>query len=200
MSLSSLPAVYRRLPFFSSLLLSLLGCSSANLLPSTTTTTESPWQSFSEAKASFDRIIPGKTRVVDLKQLGFDPFTTPNIKQITYLEIIQQFMPNQSISLKDLDAALQGCIQARKACYGYEIRPALEEEQRYGNVALDILNFRRQKRITGWKFTALLVLNEDAVIYKLWSGEPHILMQEDKRNPLGPFQNVGNILSFDLNK
>lgn len=179
-------------------LFALQGCS--NMLPSVKTTTDSPWQDFSQAKAAFDQIVPNKTTTLELKQLGIDPFTTPNVKQITYLEVIQHFMPNNSISVKDLDQYLQACIKARKECYGYELSPDQKEEKRYGNVALDLLNFRRQTEISGWKFVALIILNQDKVVYKLWGGEPKILKHEDRKNPLGPLQNIGGLFAIDVRK
>ncbi|MEY3219268.1 MAG: hypothetical protein RIT27_625 [Pseudomonadota bacterium] len=185
--------------FILSIFLSLQGCGS-HLLPSVKTTTDSPWENFSQAKAAFDQIEIGKTTTTELKQLGIDPFTTPNVKQITYLEVIQHFMPNNSIRVKDLDKYLQECIKVRKECYGYELSPDQREEQRHGNVVLDLLNFRRQTEISGWKFVALIILKEDKVVYKLWGGEPKILKHEDRKNPLGPLQSVGNLLTIDMRK
>jgi hypothetical protein len=179
-------------------LIALQGCS--NMLPSVKTTTDSPWEDFSQAKAAFDQIVPNKTTTLELRQLGIDPFTTPNVKQITYLEVIQHFMPNNSIGVKDLDQYLQECIKARKECYGYELSPDQKEEKRYGNVALDLLNFRRQTEISGWKFVALIILNQDKVVYKLWGGEPNILKHEDRKNPLGPLQNIGGLFAIDIRK
>ncbi|MCP3873232.1 MAG: hypothetical protein GY699_08785, partial [Desulfobacteraceae bacterium] len=75
------------------------GCS-GGLLPSIKQTTKSPWQHFEEAKRSFDLIVPHKTTSEDLKRIGFDPFETPNVKLITYLELLERFMPNQSIRME----------------------------------------------------------------------------------------------------
>ena len=78
------------------------GCSS--LLPSTRKDTKSPWNSYEEAKAAFDQIVPYKTTSEDLKKLGFDPFNTPNIALLTYMDVVQRFMPNPSITLRELDS------------------------------------------------------------------------------------------------
>ncbi len=179
------------------LLLSLMtgGCSA--LLPSVENTTKSPWQSFDEAKTAFDKIIPNQTTRQDLKKLGFDPFETPNVNLITYLDLTVKFIPNQSIRLEDLDPSVQVCLKAREACQGYEVSPKILRGKRYGNVVLDLFNFRRKKLTTGWHFNALIVLQKDLVVYKLWGGEPNISEFEDKKNPLGPFQDmdIGRILS-----
>jgi hypothetical protein len=169
------------------------GCSGA-LLPSVKQTTKSPWQSFEEAKIAFDKIVPSQTTSQDLKRLGFDPFATPNVKLVTYLELTEKFLPNQSIRLEDLDPGVQACLRARETCQGYEVSPKLLNSKRYGNVLLDLFNFRRKQITTGWNFTALIVLKGDLVVHKIWGGEPNVSEFEDKKNPLGPFQDIGKIL------
>ena len=170
------------------------GCS-GGLLPSVKQTVKSPWQSFEDAKKSFDKIMPHQSTVEDLKRLGFDPFETPNVKLVTYLELIQRFMPNQSITFADLDPGIRTCLQAREACQGYEVTPQITNSKRYGNVVLDLLNFRRKTITLGWRFFALIVLKDDLVVHKIWGGSPGISEFEDKKNPLGPFQDIGEVLS-----
>lgn len=176
------------------ILLSLLQAGCSAMLPSIDKITRSPWQSFGEAKKSFDKIIPEKTTTQELKQLGFDPFVTPNVKLITYLEIVQKFVPNESIALEDLPPGVRHCLAAKEDCKGYEVKPQVLFSKRYGNVMLDLLNFRRKTVTTGWKFDALIILEKDLVVYTLWGGEPQVEQFEDKRNPLGPFQEVGEVL------
>lgn len=170
------------------------GCS-GGLLPSVKQTVKSPWQSFEDAKKSYDKIVPHQSTADDLKRLGFDPFETPNVKLVTYLDLIQRFMPNQSITFKDLDPGIQACLRAREACQGYEVMPKITNSKRYGNVFLDLLNFRRKTVTLGWQFFALIILNDNLVVHKIWGGEPGISEFEDKKNPLGPFQNIGEVLS-----
>jgi hypothetical protein len=164
------------------------GCS--NLLPTVEQATVSPWNSYEEAQQSFDKIILGKTTSEELKGLGFDPFTNPNIKLLNYLEVTRIFIPNESIRLADLHSDIRICLKAKIACQGYEISPRALNIERYGNVALDVLNFRRKTRTTGWKFQGLIILNKDLVVYKLKGGQPNILELEDNENPLGPLQNI----------
>jgi len=167
------------------------GCSGKGLLPSVKTTTESPWQTFEEAKSAFDKIVPMESTTEDLKNLGFDPYETPNVNLITYLDILQKFMPNESIKLTDLDEGVQACLRARASCTGYEVSPSKMTKKRYGSVMLDLFNFRKKTLHTGWHFKALIVLNDDLVVYKLSGGEPNIIEFEHKKNPLGPLQNIG---------
>ena len=56
----------------------LIGCSGA--LPRSETVRVSPWNSFEEAKAAYDKIELYQTRKSHLISLGFDPYTTPNTK------------------------------------------------------------------------------------------------------------------------
>lgn len=164
------------------------GCS--NLLPTVEQNTVSPWKSYEEAKQSFDKIVLGKTTSGELKELGFDPFANPNIKLLNYLEITRIFIPKESIRMADLHSDIRICLKAKTACQGYEISPKHLNSQRYGNVVLDVLNFRRKTRTTGWKFQGLIILNGELVVYKLESGEPRILELEDRENPLGPLQEI----------
>lgn len=168
------------------------GCTS--LLPSSKTTTESPWETFDDAKKNFDRIVPYKTKNEDLKALSFHPYTTENVEILTYLDIIQRFMPNPSVEMKDLDAGLQDCLRYKELCYAYEINIQNMKSKRFGNVILDLFSFKRKREDYGWNFKALIVLNEDLVIYKLWGGKPNTHEFHEENKPLGPLQESESIL------
>jgi hypothetical protein len=161
------------------------------LLPTLKQTTNSPWSDFSTAKASYDRVVPGRTTVAELHALGFDPQKTPNVKRMSYLEVITAFMPNPSMRKQDLDPGVRACIEAHDSCYAYSVTPGIVNAQRHGNVLADMFSFHRQTTTTGWKFSALLVIRDDTVAYKVWSGEPNIAREEDNKQPLGPLQNIG---------
>lgn len=169
-----------------------MGCST--LLPSTKQTIKSPWSSFDEAKSAFDRIIPGKTTFEELKSLGFDPFSTPNVKILTYLDIIQRFMANPSIKKEELDEGIQVCIDAKGKCRAYELEPKITTSKRYGNFWLDFFNFKRNTKESGWSFKALIITVNDSVVYKLWGGSP--IIDEDRviKKPLGPLQNSEDLI------
>jgi hypothetical protein len=172
----------------------MIGSGCAGMLPSVKQSTKSPWQSFDEAKRAFDKVEAHKTTREDLKKLGFDPFETPNVKLLTYLELLEIFLPNQSIRMEDIDPGVQECLKARDLCQGYEVKPEMLNSKRYGNVFLDLFNFRRKKITRGWRFNALIVLKNGSVVHKVWGGEPNVSEFEDKKNPLGPLQNIDNIL------
>lgn len=168
----------------------LLLSSCSNLLPSIKQTTESPWKDYESAHQTFNKILPGSTRIEELKALGLDPFGHPNIKLLNYLDVMRHFLPNESVRLTDLPPDIQVCLQAKTDCHGYEITSGNVYSERQGNAFLDIFNFRRNTQTSGWQFLGFIVLNKDIVAYKLESGRPNILEHEEKRNPLGPIQDI----------
>ena len=171
------------------------GCKS--WFPSNTTTVESHWHSYADVQADFNKIVPYQTRTNDLKGLGFDPNISANINVLTYVDIIQIFMPNPGIRLKDLPAPVQDCIGAREKSCAYQVDFNYTNSHRYGNLVLDIFNFRRKTHVTGWDFKGLILVKDGTIVYKLSSGEPRISRNETTVHPLGPLQEVdGSIMSF----
>lgn len=164
------------------------GCSS--LLPSVKQASGSPWGDYEAVRKAFDQIAPGVTQTAELNAMGFDPFKYPNIKLLNYLDVMRQFLPNESVRITDLDPDVQACLQAKTHCHGYEITTSNFNRKRTGNAFLDIFNFRRKTTTTGWQFTGLIVMNNGRVIYKLEGGRPNIIELEDKKNPLGPIQDI----------
>ncbi len=178
---------------FLALVLSTTGCRS--LFPTESKTSRTPWQNYEEAQAAFDKITPHQTSLEDLKSLGFDPVSTPNVKVLTYLDLIERFIPNQSITLKDLQPDVRACIEAKDTCHAYELELDISRSKRYGNLALDMFGFKKNTRVTGWSFKALIIMKDDRVAYKIRSGQPNIERYEKKLRPLGPFQELENLVT-----
>jgi hypothetical protein len=174
------------------LVLTTTGCKS--LFSSTSRRSRTPWENFDEAQVAYDKVIPHKTTLTELKGLGFDPFTTPNVKILTYLDLIQRFIPNSSISIQDLQPDVRDCIESKDCCHAYEMELDLTDSKRYGNLALDVFGFNRKTRTSGWRFKALVIVKDDVVAYKLRSGEPNVNQLEQKTKPLGPLQEMDNIV------
>lgn len=166
----------------------LAGCGSS--LPKGEAKTQSQWQSFDEAKAAYDSIVLFETNTEDLRALGFDPYSAPNVRILSYLDIIQVFSPNDSVKPEDLPPSVHSCIKSRELCLAYEATPNVSSSKRVGNVVLDLLKFKRERIRTGWSFNALVVIDHDIVVYKIWSGMPIIDEMEIRKNPLGPFQDA----------
>lgn len=174
------------------LFISLAGCGS--LLPSAKQTTKSQWKSFEEAKKTVEAIIPSKTTVEDMKKMGISPFAAPNIKTLTYLDIIQRFMLNPSIKKEDLEDGIRSCIEAKGRCYAYEVLIKNVYSKRYGSVFLDLFNFRRNTKTYGWEFDAIIVIVDNVAVYKLVRGSPEVDESREVKNPLGPLQDATDII------
>jgi len=169
-------------------------CSSTALLPRQKKIVVTPWSSYTEAKKAFDQIYPYQTKKAELEKLGFAPQVTPNIKILNYLDIMERFMPNQSITVADLAEGLQDCLADQEQCMAYEIIIRKYNSQRFGNVLLDLFNFRRKTTVSGWEFMALIVLKDSLVVYKLSSGRPNTDELDDSKNPLGPLQSADRLI------
>jgi hypothetical protein len=184
-------------PFKILLLVALLSSSAgcASMFVSGHKTDDSPWQSYEEAQIAFDRIMTNQTTMAELKKLGYDPFETPNVKILTYLDLQQRFLTNPSLSKADLSGSVKEALEARERCRGYELQIACLRNKRYGNLFLDITGFKKQTRESGWTFYALIVLRDDTVIYKLQSGQPRVNRSSSSRKPLGPFQDLESLIS-----
>ena len=167
----------------------LCGCSS--LLPRSELVTSSPWQSYKDARLTFEKIVPGRTTLDELKALQLDPESNPNIAILNYSDVLRRFVPSPSVSAADLDSGVRECIAAKTVCTGYEVQQRFIKRQRYGNFLADFTNFRRKVDVSGWQFNGLILLKGKTVVYKLTGGKPSILEHEETNNPLGPLQGFG---------
>lgn len=184
--------------FFTALLvglgaLGLTGC--GGVLPKRQTVTASTFTSYAEARQAYDRVTVGKTTVTDLKALGFDPATSPNVKELTYLEVMNTFMPHDGIPVSELPKSIQNCIAAQTECVGYALAPGVRHDNRSGSWFLDFFDFKRTVHSTGWNVDTLFVVLDGTVVYKLMSGTAHLDKTSVSKNPLGPLQNLGSALN-----
>ena len=160
------------------------------MLPSSKETTGSGggWQTYQDAQATFDRIVPGKTTHAELKQLKLDPSLNPSVTALHRAEVTTRFIPNSLITLADLDEGVRTCIEAREQCRAFEVNHVSTQQKRKGNAALDIARVYRETHTAGWRFTALILMKEGVVVYKLTGGQPLIHQIEAKRDNLAPLQ------------
>lgn len=168
------------------------GCSA--LLPHGESKVVSDWSTFDEAMAAFDAVVPYQTSEPDLEQLGFSPKRQANVQILNHADIAERFLL-VSLNGSQLPPGLRDCMDRGGDCYAYEVKRRITRDRRYGNFFADFLNFKRKSVTRGWEFNALIVLIEDTVVYKLWSGTPDIHEYRDKTNPLGPLQGVGPALA-----
>jgi hypothetical protein len=161
------------------------------LLPQTTNAQNSSFQSYDDVSKAYDRILPGSTSAPQLSGMGFDVDHTSNVEVLNYLGVIERFMPRESITLESLDPAVRNCVSARAGCTGYIFRPSKRTDQRVGNVLLDTLSFKRTTVSSGWSAEVLVLVQNNMVTYKLFSGKPRIDGTEERAQPLGPVQDLG---------
>jgi hypothetical protein len=185
---------------FSAVLIALLiltGC--ANLLPTSKTKINSPWEDYNNAKLQYEKIIPGETTVFDLDKMNFNPYTVPNIRILNVTEIIGIFLPNPSIKVEDLDPGVQKCIEKRQRCTAYRIEPAMIDNTRVGNFWADLFTFKRHTIITGWEFRGLITIVDNVVTYRdPVGGRPLVRTEEVVTKPLGPLQEVGGAITTTI--
>jgi hypothetical protein len=184
---------YAKLAALLSLTLALVGCGGIELLPHRSDASEAQnFKSYSEVVAAYSSIVPGQTREAELAKLGFDASVQPNAEQISYLGVIERFMPRDSIRFDHLAKPVRACIEAQERCSAYVFRPSRLEQERTGSVFLDLMGFERTTVDRGWAAEVVLLMQDGRVAYKVMSGKPHIEGYHDDIQPLGPLQDLGD--------
>ena len=167
------------------------GC--ASILPTTKTFSSNAWTSFDDIDKQYKRVILGITTINDLKEMGFDPYTASNVKIDSYLDVRQRFDPlGTGLSIPK---EVKKCLNNYDLCKAYVANISYTENDRDGNAFLDLTGFVRQVTNSGWNFQAVFIINNDIVVYKLWSGDPNIKKVVIDKQPLGPLQNIDDILT-----
>lgn len=169
----------------------LAGCKS--MLPKTSSDARIGFDSFEQAEQALDRVVPYQTTLQELEAFGFKVRASPNVVLIGYPDSIARLAPNSSVPLDTLDPGIRECIQSRQACALYEFHFGRREQRRVGTFLLDFFNFKRRTVVTGWRFTALIAVKNDKVVFASHGGEARIDHVEERRNPLGPLQSSGEL-------
>jgi hypothetical protein len=165
-------------------------CSS--MLPKGSALEPLPWNSFDEAMGAIDHIEAYKTTRAELRAQRIDPTTNPSIAILDYTDLLQRLPAVPAVPIDRLEHGIGDCLVAGKHCNAYAITIRQTKTRRVGNFWLDMLNFHRESVTTGWSFGALIIFVDDVVVYASGSGQPHIEVHEDSRNPLGPVQGLGS--------
>lgn len=166
---------------------------SGRFLPTTGVYTQSSWETYTEVENNVETIVLGKTTNDDLIRMGFDLEKMPNVKRLTYLDVMTKFKldsPTRFTLFNNIELP-QGVLKtlaAREKSRSYELNLESIVNKREGSVFLDVLGFRKTVHTTGWKANVLVLMVDDVVEYVLFSGERNIDKIEKTRNPLGPFQ------------
>ena len=174
-------------------LLFFTGCATQSLLPTQGIYTESTFETYTQVESVVDKIVVGETKYSDLVNLGLDLENIPNVKRLTYLDVMSKFKldsPSRFTLFNkiELPTGVLKMLAAKEQGRAYEINLERLKNQREGSVFLDVLNFRKTIHTTGWQISVLILIVDDTVEYVLYSGEKNIDRTEKERNPLGPFQ------------
>ena len=169
------------------------GCATQSLLPTRGVYTESSFETYVQVESVVDKIIVGETKYSDLVNVGLDLENIPNVKKLTYLDVMSKFKldsPSRFTLFNkiELPSGVLKTLAARENGLAYEINLERLKNKREGSVFLDMLNFRKTVHTTGWNISVLILIVDDTVEYVLYSGEKNIDRLEKEKNPLGPFQ------------
>ncbi|HEY8905355.1 MAG TPA: hypothetical protein VIM63_04870 [Rhodoferax sp.] len=151
----------------------------------------SPFNTFEEARIAIDALVPMKSTVQTLTQLGIEPVKQANTVILTHADVVRRFLPSNLLRREDLDPGVLACVEARDACRGWEISAERVLQARTGGFFSDFTNFSRRTETSGWRFNAIILLVNDTVVYRAWGGTPRLKAVEVKTNPLGPLQDIG---------
>jgi hypothetical protein len=185
---------HRRLGLFGILALTaqLSACGvSSNLLPAENAVSTS-FASYEAVEAAYDQVKLGETDTRGLAQLGFDMTKEPNVERLSYLSVINRFMPEGAVRFENLAPTIQNCINAQERCVVVIFRPARRHSQRTGSVVMDLTGFERASVDTGWSAEVIFLVQDGTVVYKVIQGNPSTKEVRDDVQPLGPLQNLGN--------
>ncbi|HEY1838035.1 MAG: hypothetical protein WBQ17_03425 [Rhizomicrobium sp.] len=169
----------------------LVGCGAVGLFLHQTEIQSSNFRSYEALQTAYEAISPARTRVSDLGKLGFDITTSPNVESVSYLGVIERFMPRNSTAFDALDPAVKSCIDARAACSAYVFKPQRLDAERGGNWFFEMLGFESAHAGTGWSPEVLLLIQDGRVAYKIMSGRPGVHGYRDVIPPLGSRQDLG---------
>jgi hypothetical protein len=147
-------------------ILAAIGCGSLLLLPHQDSA-DGGLRTRQELADAYARVRPGTTPASQLARLGFDS-GSPNAEVLSYLGVLERFMPRDSTKFDRLDAALQNCIQAQDRCTALVFTPGDRPRPSRGGV-LAALGFGSAAASSDEPQVTLLV-QDGRVAYKMMLG------------------------------
>ena len=186
------PSLYRSRLLVNGFVLAtaLLAAGCSNMLPKSQSPSPT-FQSFDDARQAIESLVPQKSDLASLSEMGLTPAKQPNTLILTHADVVRRVVNGSVLGKEDLDPGIVTCINARDACRGWELNVARISKARTGNFFADFANFKRRTETSGWRFNALILLVNDVVVYRGWGGQPAINEVEVNTNPLGPLQDMG---------
>jgi len=174
------------------LALVLAGC--GGVLPHESDADSTKFLTYDQVSSSYAGIQLGKTRLGELPGLGFDTRLTPNIEVLSYSEIVDRFLPSETISEQTAPSPVRRCIEAQYRCSAYVFHLTHSHTQHSGNVVPDLLGTERDTVNSGWSAEVVLLVQDDLVVYKVISGRPYAQDLQNETQPLGPLQDLRQLI------
>lgn len=168
----------------------LSGCDGV-LLPAQKDHANGGFKNYADVVVAYNKVVPGQTHVADLTTIGFDA-GEPNVEQLSYLGVMERFLPRANMGLADLAPEVRDCVKSREHCSAYVFRPSQVNQERTGDTMLDVFGFDRTTVSHGWSAEVTILIHDDRVTYKVISSKPHIETTQEKVQPLGPLQDIGS--------
>ena len=151
----------------------------------------STFSTYDAVQVAYGSVRAGETDAPQLAKLGFDEQTAPNVEKLSYLGVMDRFLPGSSIRFDELAPAVQSCIESQERCSAVIFRPQHIHQQRTGSLVLDLLGFERVTVDSGWSAEVIFLMQDNRVVYKVLQGKPRISEVHDRVQPLGPLQDLG---------
>jgi len=162
------------------------GCAFNSKLMPTSKDMVSGLGSYDDIQAAYDKIVPNKTKVSDLKEMGLDPKKVPNITAFNYLELKNMFLANPSEKFENLPPEIQECVKARELCSGYRYGPYRGLYTKgQGNIFSRLAKCKKVDLTEGWELEFFLFRKGDVIVYKLPGRDlPKVHSVKEERRPL----------------
>jgi hypothetical protein len=113
--------------------LAVVGCGTLMLLPHQVDSSTGGLRTAKELTAAYARVRAGATPASQLARLGFDT-SAPNVQVLSYLGVLERFMPRDSTRFDCLDQALKTCIQAEDRCTALVFTPGDQQRAHSGGM------------------------------------------------------------------
>jgi hypothetical protein len=142
--------------------LALLGNIVLPFLPSEMPTTR--LRTSQDMLRAYSRIRPGFTHASELAGYGFDS-SSSGTRLLSYLAVMERFIPHDSNRFDRLDSAIQACVAARERCSALTFRPTDSAKARGIFTAFDMgaSAASRTPQVT-------LLIRDGRVTFKMMSG------------------------------
>jgi hypothetical protein len=156
--------------------LALLGCGALTLLPRQNDPIPVRLMTVKDLAAAYARVRPGLTRASQLSRMGFD-FGSANTQTLSYLGVMERFMPRDSVKFDRLNAAVQDCIVARDHCTALVFRPMDRSRAQSHTSFLSAIGLGAAAAASDRPPEITLLVRDGRVAFKMISGLPSIHAQ-----------------------